>query len=109
MQAKVKQAKDAVIEKKRGQGVLASTLSFGGGALHATHRLHHKRGIIWCWNCGAYGTEVVRRLAEICDGDKGRGGEENLRRVKQGKTPRYDLDWPLLEGEGPGEGRVLMG
>ena len=86
-----------------------SQFAFGGGELHHTHRLHHKRGLVWCWNCGAMTSDVARKLTEKCDIEPTRGGEGFLRRLRQGKTPRTDFEWPMLPGQGLPEGPVREG
>ena len=105
MIAEAKAKKDAA----RGQGVSLEQLQLGGGVLHPTHRMHYKRGVVWCWGCGAYGTAVVRHLAEPCEGEPTRGASYFLNRLRDGETPRPELDWPLGAGVGPSEGKVLEG
>ena len=88
-------------------GVPRSQLVIGRQALHSSHKLHHKRGVVWCWRCGAYGTESLIKLAKVCDGETSRGTEGFLSRLKLGLTPRDGLEWPMELGVGPPEGPVL--
>jgi len=94
----------ATEEPTKGKGV--SEDAIGIGTLHPSHNMHHKRGIVWCWNCGAYVTENPRDLAEPCTGEKSRGRKGFLNKLKQDLPPRLHMDWPLREGEGPPEGHV---
>ena len=113
----MKKEKDETAEAARVQRppapniVLKSQLGLMGEGLHPSHTLHHKRGIVWCWRCGSYVKATSRGLAKPCSEEGkqlGRGGQNNLKRLAKGQTPRADLEWPLGD-EGLGEGRVHEG
>jgi len=86
------------------------SLNLQGPPLHGSHRLHHRRGIVWCWGCGKYATEYVKPgLAAPCaPQDVTRGANNFLNRLRDGLTPRQDLRWPYDIGHGPPEGRVRV-
>ena len=99
-------------ERVRGKGktgIKLSSLAIGNKGLHLTHKLHHKRGVVWCWRCGYYATENPRELNEKCKGEVMRGNIYFLNRLKDNKTPRKSIEWPFAEGEGPPEGPVIAG
>ena len=66
-------------------------------AVHPSHQYGLKRGLLWCWTCGAYAAERVVGLAKPCPGQAGPGGAGQLRRLKEGKTPSASVPWPLPE------------
>ena len=83
-------------------------MSVGRQKLHPSHRLHHRWGVVWCWRCGRTATTAAKHLTKNCSHLKvSRGNRESLRRIRQGKTPRTGMDWPLAHGEGPPDGRGL--
>ena len=75
-----------------------SDFQLGNLHMHASHTLHHHRGVIWCWACGAYATETLRDLQGVCSGTPGRGRVHALKRLRQGATPRVGMEWPLAVG-----------
>ena len=92
--------------------IMKSQLGAMGEALHDSHTMHHRQGIVWCWRCGGYATELSRSLGKPClEGgmSPSRGGANNLKRLAKGLTPRSDLEWPRGASEGLGEGRVVQG
>ena len=110
--AKVKEDKVRQATAKAPNVILISQLGAMGEAVHASHNLHHRRGVIWCWRCGSYATEVNRSLGKPClEGGMlpSRGGANNLRRLARGLAPRSDLEWPLGASDGLGEGHVVIG
>ena len=81
-------------------------LSFAGHILHATHKMAHKRGIVWCGRCGVWSTSAPRGLREPCYGIPTRAGQAVLRRLKRGETPIARMtDWPLPSDAAPPPGR----
>ncbi len=90
--------------KRIGQGILRGELQYGD-AVRGSHKLHHKRGVVWCKRCGAYCTENARNLELQCE-EPTRGGIGVLNRIKDNKTPRSRMSWPFDEGVGPPEGPV---
>ena len=73
---------------------VAKTPYIGKSQLHNTHLLARKNGLTWCWNCGAYGTEVPRLLTEKCQPPT-RAGSQVISRLKKGQPPREDMTkWP---------------
>ena len=85
----------------------ASQFNVGNLKLHGSHKLHHRRGIVWCWHCAAYGTEALKNLSKPCAGRPGRGAQCFLDRLKAGNPPRKDMDWPVAEGIGPLSGPIV--
>ena len=106
---KKKQELEAKNSNTMKYGVLRSSLNLGETDLHPTHRMHHRRGIVWCWTCGCYASEAARELRDVCAGEPTRGRNYFLNRLKDQKTPRKSMTWPMAEGEGPPEGPVIDG
>ena len=104
---KARKGEDEAYKLSGSKNVLLSQLSFAGGNIHDSHRLHHMRGVIWCWGCGSYVTELARGLTEECSGNKTRGSQGFISRLTRRLPPRRNMQWPLVEGEGPLEGRVI--
>lgn len=98
---------DELNANKFKNGVPRSLLKLGEGELHHSHRMHHCRGIVWCWRCGCYASETARGLHKVCEGQPTRGQHYFLKRLAERKTPRKSMSWPLADGEGPPEGPVL--
>ena len=96
------------IKQQRGQGVHIDELDLGGAELHPSHRMHYKRGVVWCWECGAMVTQKARGLGRPCDLKATRGKQGWLNRLDAGDTPRKGMEWPLQEGIGPPEGKVSV-
>ena len=94
--------------RQHGTGVHVGSLDLKGAKLHHSHQMHHKRGVIWCWSCGSTVTAVARDLGGPCDLQATRGKQLGLNRLSRGDTPRKGMPWPLEEGVGPPEGRVVM-
>ena len=89
--------------------VSIQSLNLQGPAIHPTHKLHHRRGIVWCWGCGKYATEYIKPgLAAPCLPEVTRGANYFLSRLREGLAPRQDLSWPYDLGHGPPEGRVRV-
>ena len=61
-------------------------------AVHVSHRLAFKRGIVWCTKCGGHGTTRGRKLLKPCV-NLTATGIEVLRRVRRGLTPHNSVDW----------------
>ena len=75
-----------------------SDFKLGNLHMHESHTLHHHRGVVWCWTCGAYATETLRDLQGVCSGTPGRGRVHALKRLRQGATPRVGMEWPFAVG-----------
>ena len=75
----------------------------GRRGLHASHVLHHHRGIWWCNRCGAYTSAGVKcspkLLCKECRGYKTKAGRGYCRRLRRGLTPRAGLDWPMAAAD----------
>ena len=95
--------------RKRRRHVQAATLNFGqlptwlrnaprigNVAIHETHLGHlaWHRGLVWCWQCGCTATTVPNHLRRVCEKPTV-AGERQLKRLRQGQTPRNDVGWPL--------------
>ena len=68
-------------------------------AVHESHELRQKRGVIWCSRCGSYATRRGRALLRPClvgPGQKAdKTGSEVLRRLALGLTPTSKVKrWP---------------
>ena len=83
-----------------------ASIVMGRQPLHSSHRLHYKRGVVWCWHCAGYGTQAPKKLIKPCTGELTRGGNEYLRNLARGLTPRKDLQWPFPVGVGHLDGPV---
>ena len=75
-------------------------LLVGKGRIHSTHTIAFFRGLYWCWKCGFYAQSApgkkahamkLRRRCLITPTD---AGAEYLAKLRLGKTPKPDLDWP---------------
>ena len=67
--------------------------------LHHSHSFGHKQGILWCWRCGRFSITKVDMLGKICPGGVRPYGLACLKRIRRGKTPRYDIRWPRGAGD----------
>ena len=91
-----------------GKSLRASQFAVGNLALHDSHKVHHRRGVLWCWHCAAYSTEALKHLSKPCAGRPGRGAQQFLERLKAGNPPRKGMDWPMAEGSGLPSGPVVF-
>ena len=71
-----------------------TTVTVGGKPLHKSHRLVSYRGCFWCWHCGCYCTHRPLALADECKPPTATGLRQ-IARLKKGKSPRADVQWPL--------------
>ena len=74
--------------------------------LHPSHRAYQKRGYMWCWKCGAWGSTNPGKLRNPCATAPSRAGKEVLVRVRRGLAPKSHAKWLLEEHEAPPEGLV---
>ena len=74
---------------------------YGDRRLHRSHRLFCQRGIVYCNACGYYVTAVPRKLIEPCSTAATGAGLDYLRRLRAGKPPKANMEWPLAESQGP--------
>ena len=71
-------------------------------SIHPSHPLGHKRGVVWCWSCGAFAVKEPQKLGSPCQpiafsGPVGKSeiyGRACLSRIRRGLTPRSDMEWP---------------
>ena len=68
-------------------------------ALHHSHSFGHKKGIVWCWSCGRFSITKVDKLGLVCPRGARPYGLACLKRLRRGKTPRYDVEWPREAGD----------
>ena len=73
---------------------------------HSSHRAYQKRGYIWCWKCGAWGSTKPGKLRKPCAMVPSKAGKEVLTRVRRGLTPKSHAKWLFQEDEAPPEGLV---
>ena len=73
-------------------------LPFGKGVIHASHKAQVKRGIAFCWTCGCYTKDKLRRMAEVCRGYPLAKGKAAIKRWRKGLTPAVEIQWPEPEG-----------
>ena len=84
--------------------------------IHPSHPLGHKRGVVWCWNCGAFAVREPQKLGDPCMPISFSGpvvkseiyGRACLSRIRRGLTPRSDMTWPD-QGEHPFEAPPDLG
>ena len=102
------------LEVTRGPGggpaVPAAIVSIAGKGIHSSHRLSHKRGVMWCGRCGCYAVLRVANLGLPCRGYAAGAGATALGRLAAGFTPsRGMLQWPRDPEEGDlAEGLVIL-
>ena len=64
---------------------------------HPSHHLAWRRGLTFCWTCGAYGVQKMHALSRECrrlaDTDRRRKG------FGAGLTPKSGVEWPEPEDE----------
>ena len=109
MRQRLNRLREAAAKKKEKvtvNAVMREDLNLGKQTLHLSHDMHHERGIVWCWRCGAYGTAGGKNLMKACGGEVSRGAGYFLNRLRAGMTPRSCVEWPCAVGEGPPEGPV---
>ena len=79
-----------------------SPVYVGGRVPHASHSLLYTRGVTFCSHCGAYGSERVSKLGTKCLAPT-TAGELVLKRIAEGKHPRYNGEWPKPDEIGIGQ------
>lgn len=93
--------------------VMNDQFLFGAAAVHTSHTLGYKRGILWCWRCAGYTTgAAVGKLHTACRQPAAleRGPAHVLRRLRAGLTPRAAVQWPFPdEHETPQCLRMFVG
>ena len=77
--------------------IAADPILVGHRQVGPGHLLVAHRGLMWCWRCGAWSTEVARSLASPCPARPTRAGRDVLRRLAKGKTPKQSVQWPEPE------------
>ena len=66
----------------------------GKTRVHQSHCIQHDRGVFICTQCGAYATQLARKLADPCPGATTTGTAAFLKRFKDGKFPRSGGHYP---------------
>ena len=75
-------------------------LTIGSTQAHISHVLIYSKGIVWCEKCGAYATAALQTrprlelLSHICMQVPTRRGRGFLNRLRSGRPPRPDIEWP---------------
>ena len=70
--------------------------ALGKGTIHETHvLLGAHRGVRWCNACGQYAVSHGEGLFRACPRVASRKGKAVLARLRQGLTPRKEMDWPF--------------
>ena len=86
------------------EGVSPTSVAEGrlaASILHPSHRSYQKRGYIWCWKCGAWGSTKPGKLRKPCASVPSMAGKEVLVRVRRGLKPKSEAKWLLEEHEAP--------
>ena len=61
--------------------------------VHSSHRLWHRRGVVWCKRCGGYATSAkAKTLLKECEPPRA-AGLEALQRTVAGSTPHFRCAW----------------
>lgn len=74
-------------------------LQIGQSFVHPSHTVARYRGFYWCWKCGssATGSAGIKShsldLTRPCIGPT-KSKKDLLARMRKGKTPKEDRDWP---------------
>ena len=79
----------------------ATGMIFRGVAIHPSHLLRWKRGVLYCARCGSYSARRVRGLRDVCIGKPTTSKRYGLRRILSGKTPAPGMKWPAHEHDRP--------
>ena len=79
----------------------ATGMIFRGVAIHPSHLLRWKRGVLYCARCGSYSARRVRGLRDVCIGKPTTSKRYGLRRILSGKTPAPGMKWPAHEHDKP--------
>ncbi len=71
-------------------------VQYNGRQLHPSHMYGFSRGILWCWNCGAWCQNYTRSMVEECAKKPTRACADALARLAKGMTPRTTMKrWPM--------------
>ena len=66
--------------------------------MHVSHKINIFRGLMYCRRCGCRastrGANFIKKLSLPC-APPGHYGQDNLKKLGQGKLPRRVADWPL--------------
>ena len=83
-----------------GVEMLHGSFSFGSAKVNISHSLACNRGLIWCWQCGAFSTGLKAvKLTIACRPCPNSKAVRHIRgRLLDGKTPRDKVEWPEAEG-----------
>ena len=65
----------------------------GNKAIHPSHNMFSYRGLLFCFKCGAIGTNQVRLLSTQCV-EATFTGQRTLRYILDGKQPPGLAKWP---------------
>ena len=70
----------------------------GATALHKSHALLYRQGVLACVACGAWASEVPRALGLQCRRGLTQAGRDVISRLRRGLTPKSSIrGWPLSE------------
>ena len=83
-----------------GVEMMHGSFSFGSAKVIISHSLACNRGLIWCWQCGAFSTGLKAvKLTHACRPCPNTKAVRHIRgRLLDGKTPRDKVEWPEAEG-----------
>ena len=103
LKTKVKCVSNTV--KDFGPKEFSGVLGTNDRVIHKSHSLAGKKGLVWCWKCGSFGTAIPRNLIKPCNGaPTSKAGADNLKRLRRGLPPwQLKGKWPYpdsaLEGQ----------
>ena len=67
-------------------------VQMGERVVHASHRSAAFRGLVWCWDCGAWGKKKLQKLADPCVAPTSRGMRDRAA-FRRGQPPS-GVCWP---------------
>ncbi len=95
------------IAARRSAASRGAVRTIGSASVHESHSLYHRRGLLVCTRCAAYGSIAPRKLKLPCLPRRLTiHGKDTLKRLWSGRELKTGLGWPLAEGEGPPDGPV---
>ena len=69
-------------------------IQVGNSIPHSSHALHMYRGVLFCYNCGAYGAKKCKKLAYDCEKHCSVSSLRARDKLMQGHLPTSFMKWP---------------